>query len=200
MKKVFEGTSVRISRPMKKVELRFCDLDESIENKDILEIISPIGGCSITDVKCNGIRPMRNGMNNAWIECPIAAAVALLESGPITITIGWSRVRMDVIGNKCIRYYKCLAVGHPFQRCSNKLSMVDRCHKCGISGHLAAICSNKPRCLVCTERGLCSDHRAGSINCPPCLSKQFYASTTKIQGDRRPSLKINMTKLYQNNG
>ena len=72
LRKVFpEEGDVRISRPVKRAEVRICGLDESIQPGEVKETIAAEGGCNSEEVKVGEIkRRSPRSLGVAWIQCP----------------------------------------------------------------------------------------------------------------------------------
>jgi hypothetical protein len=100
LKDVFVDTGVKIYRPNKKAEMKVFNLDESIVEEDIVDVISEEGICLPRDITCSSIRRSRSGLGAAWIKCPVAAAIKLAANGKIKIE--WSEARVELVDRRPI--------------------------------------------------------------------------------------------------
>jgi hypothetical protein len=199
LKELFNSTEVSITRPIKKAELKIYGLEDSVTPEDIIEVISREGNCSPRDIKCSNIKETRSGLGAAWLQYPVVTKVNLTKIGQINI--GWLTAGIELLRRRPLQYYRCLAVGHPYQKCTSNIDRRNLCYKCGREGHRIRECLNADRCPVCTDRGFKSDHRTGSEKCPPCPSRDFHTGNSRnknnknneeevnieMKGDRRPS-------------
>lgn len=87
LRKVFKDEAF-VSRPFMKGELRLFGLDDSVTSFEVAEVIADLGGCKPDEVKVGQIRLMSNGLRTVWMQCPLAAAIAV-TSQP-RVRIGWS--------------------------------------------------------------------------------------------------------------
>jgi len=169
MRQLFGGTGVVITRPVKKVDIKLSGLEESTNINDIILEIVNFTGCNTIDVKCSSIRTVRNGLCVAWIQCPIDAAQKLAEAK----TIGWASARIEILKSRPLQCFKCLAPGHPYQRCPSDKDRRQCCFRCGEVGHFAINCKNRVKCPVCTDARREANHRAGSSACRPIPPRGF---------------------------
>lgn len=66
-----EGGEVRMSRPVKRSEIRIGGPDASIQIDEIKEAVAAAGGCTQEDVKIGEIRKRSpSGMGAVWVQCP----------------------------------------------------------------------------------------------------------------------------------
>jgi len=147
-----EDEGVRVSRPVKRVDLRITGFDESVTPREIAEAISHFsGGCGAEDVRVGTIRTSRDGLCTVWVQAPATAGVPAAEAGKVYL--GWARARVALLKGRPLRCFRCLAPGHVQQRCP---CPVDR-----------ARCRNKPHCPSCQEKGRKADHKPGGASCVP---------------------------------
>jgi len=161
-----DGSGVRISRPVKRVELRIAGFDEPVTPREIAA-----GGfrfaddCAADEVRMGAIRSTRDGLFTAWVQVPASAGVPLAERG--RLELGWGSARMALLKGMPLRCFKCLAPGHVQQRCPCPEDRARCCYNCGQSGHVVAACKNRPHCPSCAERGLKAGHKPGGVGCTP---------------------------------
>ncbi|XP_067216949.1 uncharacterized protein [Linepithema humile] len=130
MRELFFGVrGVSLRRPMKRVQLRLSGLDDSISTQEIKNMIAKEGSCDVLSVTCGMIRHIRGGMGVALAQCPITAAVKILERG--RLVIGWSTVGVETLRARPLQCFRCLAVGHTVQRCPSTEDRRFNCYKCG---------------------------------------------------------------------
>jgi len=83
LRKLFPvGSSVRISHPVKRVDLRITGFDESVTPEEITVKVSHFAdGFTAEDVRVGAIRSSRNGLCTVWVQAPAAVGVPLAERG-----------------------------------------------------------------------------------------------------------------------
>ncbi|XP_011858927.1 PREDICTED: neurofilament medium polypeptide-like [Vollenhovia emeryi] len=69
IKAVGEGKGVKVTRPEKRAEIRFKDLDESFSEEEIRAAVTKAGGGLPDDVKVGPIRRTPSGMGTCWVQC-----------------------------------------------------------------------------------------------------------------------------------
>ncbi|XP_067204792.1 uncharacterized protein [Linepithema humile] len=179
---LFKDTKgVRIRKPTKNSQLKLLGLDDSISLPEICNILSDIGKCSKDSISCSPIRFLRGGLGVAYVRCPIAAAVGILEAA--RISIGWTTVRVEPVDPKPLQCFRCLAVGHTYQRCPETKDRSTCCYRCGEFDHRASECRNRIKCPVCADRGLKDDHPAGALACKPIPPGKILASKENVNKD-----------------
>jgi len=171
LKQLFNESGVVITRPFKKADIKLTGLEESVTANDIILAIVDMTGCNSIDIKCSGIRTVRNGLCVAWLQCPLDAAYKLSEAKKVKI--GWASARVEILEARPLQCYRCLAPSHPYQRCPSEKDRSNCCFRCGEIGHFAVSCRNPVRCPICTEAKRGSDHRAGSVACMPIPPRGF---------------------------
>nr|XP_012217358.1 PREDICTED: uncharacterized protein LOC105669144 [Linepithema humile] len=166
LRHLFKDTNgVKIRKPIKNSQLKLMGLDDSVSTSEICSILADIGKCSTDSISCSPVRFVRGGLGVAYVRCPIAAAVGILEA--TRINIGWTTVRVEPMDPKPLQCFRCLAVGHTFQRCPESKDRRNCCYRCGEFTHRASECRNRIKCPACVDRGLKDDHLAGTLACKP---------------------------------
>lgn len=137
LKHIFpEGGEVRISRPIKRSEIRICGLDASIQTDEIREAVATTGGCTKEEVKIWEFRKRSpRGMGAAWVQCPAAAAKILADKGKIII--GWVAARIEVLKARPMTCFKCMERGYTASNCISDKDRSKKCYICGEEGHRA---------------------------------------------------------------
>jgi len=161
-----EDRGVRISRPVRKVDLRITGFDDSVTPQEIAEAISQFDGrCGAEDVRVGMIRSSRDGLCTVWAQAPAIAGVPAAEAGKLRL--GWARARVALLKGRPLRCFRCLAPGHVQQRCPCPVDRARCCFNCGGSDHVVAACRNRSHCPSCYERGRNANHKPGSTSCVP---------------------------------
>lgn len=163
---VLDSSKIKVSRPVKKMQLKLSRIDDSIASGEIAQALARVGGCQSDVIECSEIKSFRGSMEIACVQCPARIVLKIKEQGE-SITIGWSKVKVEVLKPRPIQCFRCLAAGHIFQRCPSSVDRRDDCRKCDQRGHFAKWCNNPVNCPVCEERRKPCKHKAGSVNCPP---------------------------------
>lgn len=153
----------KITRPSIKGELRIVGFDESVIKEEIGEIVIERGECEYDEINVGNIRPMRNGLFMVWVQCPLAAAVKVANTGKIRL--GWSMARVELLEARPQQCFKCWEFGHVRSTCTSKIDRSALCFKCGKSGHSYKDCKNELLCILCAQKGLEASHRIGSFKC-----------------------------------
>lgn len=162
LKKVLKDEAF-ISRPFMKGEIRLFGLDDSVSGYEVAEVIADLGSCKPEEVKVGQIRPMFNGLRSVWVQCPLAAAVAV-TSQP-RVRIGWSTVRTELLKARPLQCFRCWEFGHVRRACKAEVDRSRSCFRCGKADHMARSCQEVPFCVLWSDRGRKSDHRLGSTAC-----------------------------------
>jgi hypothetical protein len=89
------------------------------------------------------------------------------------IKIGWASANIEILKARPLQCFKCLVIGHPYQKCPSDKNRRDCCFRCGEIGHFAINCSNPIRCPVCVDVNREANHRAGSAVCRPIPPRRF---------------------------
>jgi len=189
---------VKVLIPKKRVELRISGFDDSVKNWEIISKLAEIGEGHPDEFRYGDIKIFR-GLGSLWTRCPIEVALKIMERHKLKkINIGWCTVEIELLKNRPMQCYKCLALGHPIQRCPSVTDRMDKCINCGESGHLLRSCKNRPKCPVCQERGLNSAHRVGSDLCRIYPPKPMGKNVP--QGEKTEELKTLIDKVAVDKG
>lgn len=119
------------------------------------------------------INNMRDGMGVAWVKCQLETAIRVAKKG--TVTLGWTRVKIELLRKHPVQCYKCWHFGHVRPSCRSEIERKGACFRCGQTGHAAGSCNaGLPKCLICEEIGKDFRHRIGT---PRCLANQGFPSS-----------------------
>ncbi|XP_011884103.1 PREDICTED: actin cytoskeleton-regulatory complex protein pan1-like [Vollenhovia emeryi] len=168
-KAVGNKEGVRVMRPSKMGEIRIKDLDESVTQEELQEVVAKAGECDKTEVKVGQLKTAPGGMITVWVQCPLAVAKKVAEKR--RVRVGWASARVELLDARPLVCFRCLERGHVRQQCRNPVDRSGTCYRCGQEGHKAQECTAVPQCSVCVSRGLPAKHKAGGAACPP-LSKK----------------------------
>ena len=75
-------------RPVRKTEFCLLDLDESVTAEEIKEVIAARRKMQLSDIHVGLLRPGRDGLNTAWLQCPVTCTELLQREG--SLRVGWS--------------------------------------------------------------------------------------------------------------
>lgn len=188
LKELYREEDIRVSRPVKSTELLVTGLDDSITTEEIAAAISINGGCPADQIRVGAIRWDRSGLGATVVRCPITAAKKVANG----LKIGWAIVRVKLLPPREMRCYRCLETGHVGGRCTAPTDRSTLCYHCGQPGHTATACTAEPHCVLCTEAGKQANHRLGSKECNPPVSKRdrgpFVAGARAQPQHARPHL------------
>lgn len=166
------GEEAKVYNPVAMGELRLRGIDPSTTTEEILVELMSLSGCPREEFKVSSVTNMRDGMGAAWISCPLHVAVRIAEVG--TVTLGWTRVRIELLRKRPVQCYKCWYFGHVRSNCRSEIDRTGACFRCGLTGHIVGSCNaGMPRCLICEETGKEYRHRLGS---PRCLTNHGFPS------------------------
>ena len=71
-------TGIKVIRPIRRLEFRLLDLDESVTIREIAEAVAARRNVQPSDVRVGPLRPGRGGLNTGWIQCPDMCAEHML--------------------------------------------------------------------------------------------------------------------------
>ncbi|XP_025157708.1 uncharacterized protein LOC112589298 [Harpegnathos saltator] len=128
----------KINRPQKMGELRLKGLEIATTESEAAEAVAKAGGCQIGEVKTGSMRTAWNNYRTLWIQCPLAAAKRVAETG--SIKIGWTQTKAELLQARALQCYRCLEKGHVQTNCKNNIDRRANCYRCGEPGHLAREC------------------------------------------------------------
>ncbi|XP_026830953.1 actin cytoskeleton-regulatory complex protein PAN1-like [Ooceraea biroi] len=165
LEKVFEGSGVRVTRPLKKAELRVRRLDDAATAESVARAVAAAGGCDPRDIEVGLIQRSPDGLGTSWIRLPAQAGGKVADLG--RIRVGWAWAPITVLEPRPLMCYRCLAKGHVQATCPSREDRRDLCYRCGAAGHRARGCAADPKCPLCTGLGRRADHRLGSAACAP---------------------------------
>ncbi|XP_026823912.1 uncharacterized protein LOC113561603 [Ooceraea biroi] len=83
--KVFEGSGVRVTRPLKKAELRVRRLDDAATEESVSRAVAAAGGCDPRDVEVGPIQRSPDGLGTSWIRLPAQAGGKVADLGRIRV-------------------------------------------------------------------------------------------------------------------
>ncbi|XP_052742337.1 uncharacterized protein LOC112057814 [Bicyclus anynana] len=163
LREVISEEFLRVSRPVKCVDMRVSGLDDSVSNNDVVAEIASRGGCTADQIRFGEIKRSFSGLGTLWLRCPVTAAKKVAESG--RLLVGWVSVQIKILDERPRRCYRCLESGHLIAQCSAEVDRSDTCYRCGQAGHKARECSAAPHCRVCEDAGRPANHLGGSRAC-----------------------------------
>ncbi|XP_026830896.1 uncharacterized protein LOC113563440 [Ooceraea biroi] len=184
-----EGSGVKITRPVKKVELRVRRLEDAATEESVSRAVAAAGGCDPRDVEIGTIQRSSDGLGTSWIRLPAQAGEKVADLG--RIRVGWAWAPISVLEPRPLMCYRCLAKGHVQATCPSREDRRDLCYRCGAAGHRARGCVADPKCPLCTGLGRRADHRLGSAACAPPSkggsSGVQRGAEMRAQGGARPT-------------
>ncbi|KMQ86989.1 reverse transcriptase, partial [Lasius niger] len=152
LKALLEPRGLRVTRPVKRAELRVFGLDDATTPEDVVQAVAEVGGCLTGDIKIGKINQSPVGrLGLIWVQCPASAAKKVVGSSPIPI--GWIRARVEALEARPLQCFRCLGVGHTRAQCKEEVDRSGLCYRCGQPGHKAAECSAESQCPHCKEIG-----------------------------------------------
>lgn len=164
LKALLEPKGLRVTRPVKSIELRVSGLDDSATPVEVQQALAAAGSCSVREMLVGKPNRSPTGrLGSLWAKMPAAAAKKVIDAGPLTI--GWIKTRVEVLGARSLQCYRCLGAGHTRATCKGDADRSGLCYRCGQADHRAAECSAQPSCPYCMGRGLKADHRYGGRAC-----------------------------------
>jgi len=96
-----EVPGVRITRPVRRADLRITGFDDSVTPQEIAEAISDFGAkCTTQDVRVGIIRTSRNGLCTVWVQAPTVVAVPAAEAEKVKL--GWTTARVTLLKGRLL--------------------------------------------------------------------------------------------------
>jgi len=157
------GDNAAVSRPVVKADVRISGFDDSVIKDEIITLITEYGNCLASDVRVGQFRPMRNGLNMTWVQCPLSAAIKVSKKGKLNI--GWSVARVDIMKSRPVQCFRCWHFGHVRNNCNSPNDRTGSCFKCGDANHTSYTCLSEVYCVICADLGHDTAHRLGSSAC-----------------------------------
>jgi len=140
------GQNAVIARPIVKADIRVSGFDESVIEDELIAAVTDAGDCLASEIRVSPFRPMRDGLNLAWIKCPLVAAIKLAKMG--RLNIGWSVARVEMMQSRPVQCYKCWHFGHVRNKCESAMDRTNHCFKCGNPNHTSYNCLSDPYCVI----------------------------------------------------
>lgn len=165
----------KISRPIKKADVRIFNFDKSVSAEEIKYAVAEKCNLSLESIKISGLRIMRNGLQTAWITLPLAAAIKLVEKPEMPI--GWTIARLDLAASRPTQCFKCWAFGHMIHNCTRDINRMNNCFRCSKPGHKASECLASFCCAVCKENNIEFAHRLGGRMCHSAFPSDRFNMT-----------------------
>ncbi|XP_011684679.1 PREDICTED: uncharacterized protein LOC105448018 [Wasmannia auropunctata] len=198
LRDAFQDTGVRVGRPTMKGELRLSGLDASVTAEEVLKTVVETGCCRAEDVRLGNARIARNGTRTVWLQCPLDAALKIVDTGGLRI--GWATARVELLRRRPLQCYRCLGIGHVRWRCPSDKDRTGYCFNCEEADHKASECGRPASCPVCKDRGLPHNHRAGSGTCPPLQPRRSPAKNTGREERTNTADRSNVAVASTSNG
>jgi len=132
------GKDAKVLNPVAMGELRLRGIDPSTSTEEVYTELEAMSGCLRQDLKVSPIINMRDGMGVAWVKCPLEIAVKMAERG--VVTLGWTRVKIELLRRRPVQCYKCWRYGHVRPNCRSEVERIGTCFRCGQKGHAVGVC------------------------------------------------------------
>ncbi|XP_049880491.1 uncharacterized protein LOC126376978 [Pectinophora gossypiella] len=146
LRESMSGDVVKVSRPIKRADMRIVGLDDSVSVQEVVEAVATAGGCATDAVRTGVIREGAGGMGSLMVSCPVAAAKRVAKG---RLLVGWTSVQVRVLEPRPLRCFRCHETGHAHAMCESESSQ----------------CSATPHCTVCEAARRPAEHRLGSSKC-----------------------------------
>ncbi|XP_053614027.1 uncharacterized protein LOC128677305 [Plodia interpunctella] len=184
LRQALNPEEVKVSRPVKRVDLRISGLDDSVTREELTAALAKAGACSELDLKVGEIRRAPRGMGTSIVACPVTVAKKL-EDGR-RLLVGWVSASVKLLKQRPMRCYRCITGEHVATQCNSVVDCSGLCFRCGKRGHEARTCSAAPHCPVCAEANKPADHAIGSKLCKAANNKT--GKTPKKAPASRPKI------------
>ncbi|XP_049871995.1 uncharacterized protein LOC126370917 [Pectinophora gossypiella] len=146
LRESMSGDVVKVSRPIKRADMRIVGLDDSVTAQEVVEAVATAGGCATDAIRTGVIRVGAGGMGSLMVSCPVAAAKRVAKG---RLLVGWTSVQVRVLEPRPLRCFRCHETGHAHAMCESESSQ----------------CSATPHCTVCEAARRPAEHRLGSSKC-----------------------------------
>ncbi|RLU15088.1 hypothetical protein DMN91_012975 [Ooceraea biroi] len=88
LQEVFQGSNVKTSRPILKMEVRIRRLIDSTKTEDVVNAIAQTYACRLADISTGVIRKAPNGLGDLWVRLPLEVGERLLKEA--RLKVGWT--------------------------------------------------------------------------------------------------------------
>ncbi|TGZ51522.1 Cellular nucleic acid-binding protein [Temnothorax longispinosus] len=106
LSKLYEGRpGIKVTRPFKSGEFRVLDLEDSTTQEEVAVAVAQMGGCPTNQVQVGPLRKGNNGLNTAWVKCPLAAFNAAKSN---KLQVGWFTARVQFLDSRPLQCFRCL--------------------------------------------------------------------------------------------
>lgn len=156
---------VSVIRPNKCADIRITGLSDTATKEKVAAAVAHAGGCPVDQIKSLEVQHGPRGTGTVIVQCPIAVAKTLSDSGKLMV--GWCSTNVHVLERRVLRCYKCMGVGHTRPKCPSNVSRDSLCFRCGEEGHKSADCTRALHCAVCADAGKPAGHIMGGRKCNP---------------------------------
>jgi len=133
------------------------DLDIETTQEEIAQSIAGAISVSIGDITVKNLRSSYGVSQSATVILANEMAEKLISKGRIRVGLVNCRVRKISVLERC---YKCWLPGHLARTCKGP-DRSKSCFNCGKDGHIALNCADEKFCFSCKSSG----HRTGSAVC-----------------------------------
>ena len=180
--------AAKVARPVKTVAIEVSDLDDTVTKEEVVAAVAALGGCGVAAVRSRDIRSGRGGMGTIRMECPVAAAKAVLDKG--RLSVGFSSGAVRALVAQPLRCYRCCGIGHTRALCPSTVDRTESCYRCGKEGHKSAECeAAAPHCSVCAASGRPAGHIMKGRMCNPPPKKG------KLQAPSKPAASVAVPEI-----
>ncbi|XP_049869342.1 uncharacterized protein LOC126369092 [Pectinophora gossypiella] len=117
LRESMSGDVVKVSRPIKRADMRIVGLDDSVSVQEVVEAVATAGGCATDAVRTGVIREGAGGMGSLMVSCPVAAAKRVAKG---RLLVGWTSVQVRVLEPRPLRCFRCHETGHAHAMCESE--------------------------------------------------------------------------------
>ncbi|XP_049886733.1 uncharacterized protein LOC126381280 [Pectinophora gossypiella] len=118
LRESMSGDVVKVSRPIKRADMRIVGLDDSVSVQEVVEAVATAGGCATDAIRTGVIREGAGGMGSLMVSCPVAAAKRVAKG---RLLVGWTSVQVRVLEPRPLRCFRCHETGHAHAMCESEL-------------------------------------------------------------------------------